>query len=110
MKREPDYDELRDAADEGAMTRSVRTLEQLDALNSDELVEGYLDGFRGEIQPGHNRSLAYWHGWRNGAVDGKHREKDDEQALLARLYIERQRAKRAAGRPLDGETHDGMPG
>ncbi len=46
----------------------------LDALDLDEMVEGYWDGYRGEPEPGDNRSLAFWHGWRNGAVDGQRYE------------------------------------
>ena len=69
------------------MERSVSTLAELDALDCDELLAGYHDGFDGEPEPGANRSLAYWHGWRNGAVDGGHREKDAEQAWLARITL-----------------------
>lgn len=47
----------------------VRTLAVLDTLDADEMVDGYRDGFKGEPEPGNNRSLAYWHGWRNGAAD-----------------------------------------
>lgn len=73
------------------MTRSVSSLEQLDALDDYELLEGYRDGIAGDPEPGDNRSLAYWHGWRNGAVDKGLREKDDEQAILAHLWVARQR-------------------
>lgn len=65
----------------------IRTVAELDALDSTEIMEGYFDGFDGELEPGDNRSLSYWHGWRNGAVDGGHREKDDAQALLAREVV-----------------------
>lgn len=72
-----------------AEPRSVATLAELDALDTDELLEGYWDGRAGEPEPGHNRSLAYWHGWRNGAVDFGHRQGDAEQRQLVRLVIER---------------------
>lgn len=74
--------------------RSVPDLTTLDALDDAELREGYQDGYDGDSEPGHNRSLAYWHGWRNGAVDGGHREKDDEQALIAHLWVKRNREQR----------------
>lgn len=60
---------------------------QLELLESDEVAEGYQDGFAGDPEPGGNRSYSYWHGWRNGAVDGGHREKDDAQAALAHDYL-----------------------
>lgn len=61
----------------------IRKAKQLDDLNEKEMVEGYLDGFQNEPQPGDNRSYSYWHGWRNGMVDGKHAEGDGAQAALA---------------------------
>jgi len=56
-------------------------------LDPSEVVEGYYDGLAGEEEPGDNRSPSYWHGWRNGAVDGGHREKDVAQVLLVRDVI-----------------------
>lgn len=70
------------------MTREpVTTTDELALLDGDEIIEGYRDGRRGEPEPGDNRSKAYWHGWRNGAVDGGHREKDAAQAELARNVL-----------------------
>lgn len=66
----------------------VRTVADLDALPSGEVVEGYLDGFHGEEEPGGNRSRAYWHGWRNGRVDGGFAKGDDAQAALAHEIVE----------------------
>lgn len=65
----------------------LRRASQLDALDDRELFEGYWAGKDGWPEPGDNRSFSYWHGWRNGAVDGGHREKDDAQADLARDVI-----------------------
>jgi hypothetical protein len=67
--------------------RSVATLDELLALDEAELLEGYWDGFKGEPEPGDNRSLAYWHGWRNGASDKGFRKPDAEQLKLAHLYL-----------------------
>lgn len=73
------------------MTRtSVTTMADLATLDSDEVLEGYRDGFAGEPEPGDNRSRSYWHGWRNGALDGERRAKDDAQALLAAAYVRAQ--------------------
>ncbi|MDR3620483.1 MAG: hypothetical protein P4L85_14120 [Paludisphaera borealis] len=60
----------------------------LDELNEAELREGYQDGYDGESEPGNNRSFSYWHGWRNGAVDGGHRSGDEAQMALARDVID----------------------
>ena len=67
--------------------RSVPNLAAVDPLDRGEIMEGYWDGSHGEPEPGDNRSLAYWQGWRNGAVDGGHREKDAEQAEIAREHV-----------------------
>lgn len=34
-----------------------------------EMLDGYLDGLRGEPEPGANRSASYRHGWKNGRDD-----------------------------------------
>ena len=65
----------------------VTTLEDLNSLDEGEMLEGYWSGYDGWPEPGNNRTRSFWHGWRNGAVDGKHREKDDAQAQLARLVV-----------------------
>jgi len=63
------------------------TVAELNTLDDAEIIEGYWDGFNGEPAPGDNRSLRYWHGWRNGAVDGGFIEKDDAQAALAKEVV-----------------------
>lgn len=47
----------------------VTTLEELDSLNDDEIVEGYLSAERGDPEPGENRGKAFWHGWRSRMMD-----------------------------------------
>lgn len=79
------------------MTRSVPDLATLDTLDDAEMLEGYRAGCDGDPEPGDNRSLGYWHGWRNGACDRGLREIDDEQRELARLVTNRQR--KARGEP-----------
>lgn len=61
----------------------VTTKEELDTFEHAEVVEGYLDGFNGEPEPGDNRAKAYWHGWRNGYND-RNRTVDPAQRALAR--------------------------
>lgn len=70
----------------------VRTVVELNMLDQDEITEGYRDGRDGEPEPGNNRSRSYWHGWRNGAADGRHRENDDAQRELARDCLRHARA------------------
>lgn len=71
----------------------VTRLSELDALDDVEVVEGYRDGFAGDAEPGGNRSKSYWHGWRNGRVDGGHDPKDEAQAKLAREYLAREKRR-----------------
>lgn len=59
----------------------------LNALDNEELKEGYFDGLNNEPEPNDNRSYSYWHGWRNGMVDGGHRVVDKFQKKLARDFI-----------------------
>ena len=82
--------------------RPIRRAVLLDDLDDAELLEGYWDGKDGEPEPGDNRSISYWHGWRNGAADGGHRENDEVQAELARDviatgYLKRLGEKKTAG-------------
>jgi hypothetical protein len=66
----------------------------LDELDEREMIEGYFDGKDGWREPGDNRSYSYWHGWRNGASDGHHREIDLAQRELAKSFIFHQRQKK----------------
>lgn len=61
-------------------------------LDKDEVVEGYFDGFKNELC-GDNRSRSYWHGWRNGRVDGKHAVKDSAQSALAHSVVSQKKLK-----------------
>ena len=65
----------------------VVTVEELETLDEAEMIEGYSDGFSNEPRPSGNRSKAYWHGWRNGMVDGKHADPDEAQAILAAAFV-----------------------
>ena len=61
----------------------VPTAEELRAMDSGEIVEGYYDGLDGDDEPGDNRSKAYWHGWRNGRND-RAKKSDTAQRVLVR--------------------------
>jgi len=74
------------------MTRSVPNLAAVEALDDQEMIEGYWSGRDGDPEPGDNRSLAFWHGWRNGAVDFKHRQIDAEQMKIAGEFVAKGRA------------------
>jgi len=56
--------------------RPVATVAELAELDTDEIVEGYRDGRADAPEPGDNRSRAYYHGWRCGAMDAGRLEID----------------------------------
>lgn len=74
----------------------VRELGEFDLLDREEMAEGYRDGRSGEFAPGDNRSRSYWHGWRNGQVDGGHAKPSADQSTLAAKFYARQRGQDAA--------------
>ena len=69
----------------------------LDELDNREMIRGYMDGFKNRPEPGPDASYSYWHGWRNGMVDGGFREKDDAQAQLAHDVFISQKRKDSKG-------------
>jgi hypothetical protein len=68
----------------------VRTLEDLYALDVDQICEGYRSYERGDPEPGANRGRAFWHGWRNAKADLTG-ETDEAQRQLAAAYAQEQR-------------------
>lgn len=71
------------------MTRiPITKANQLNDLDDAELMQGYWDGKDNEPEPGDNRSYSYWHGWRNGMMDGKHMPHDAASRALAHDVIE----------------------
>lgn len=68
----------------------ITTAEALAELDLGEIMDGYWDGFRGDEEPGNNRSLSYWHGWRNGHGDRNHTS-DAAQVALAKAVVGRPR-------------------
>lgn len=76
--------------------KPVSTLAELELLDDAEMAEGYADGRAGEPEPGGNRGRAYWHGWRNGRVDGGYAQPDAAMIRLAREVRLRAEAEREA--------------
>lgn len=61
-------------------------------LMTDDVVDGYRAGYRGESEPGNDKSRSFFHGWRNGRVDGGHDKIDARQTEFARAWVARMRA------------------
>ena len=68
------------------------SLEEADALNSEEVREGYFDGRKGEPKPGPNRSPAYHHGWWAGSRDAGLVPPQPWLKELARQYVAQSKA------------------
>ena len=62
----------------------VETLADLDTLDGDEILEGYLFAINNpdSPEPGSDRSRSFWHGWRNGKTDKGRAELDVHQQRL----------------------------
>ncbi len=64
----------------------VQTVEDFRTLDDGDVLEGYMDGFDGETEPGNTRSRSYWHGWRNGMVDSARCLADLAHLALAQAF------------------------
>lgn len=69
----------------------VVTLAELDALDDNLCVMGYMHG-RDNTPDYTQRDKAYWHGYLNGEVDAGRVPISTEQQRLAALYVARSRA------------------
>ena len=69
----------------------IVSIHDLKLCDSQEMLDGYWSGFHGEPEPGSNRSKSFWHGWRNGRVDGNHSKIDYSQQILANVYVQHQK-------------------
>lgn len=67
----------------------VRTKADLDVLDDDEILAGYIEYRPDDPEPGQNRGRAYWHGWRNAAMDHKRIPHDAASAQLAHAVCPR---------------------
>jgi len=70
----------------------VTQVSELALLDMNETCAGYQAGLAGDPEPGSDRSRSYWHGWRNGRVDGGHAQPDLAQQMVAREYLGYRRA------------------
>lgn len=70
--------------DEMSEFAPVRTKDDLRLLDDVEMVAGYRSGYGGDAPHGSDRSRSFWHGWRNGRVDGGYDAIDCYQIALAR--------------------------
>lgn len=60
----------------------VRTKADLDSLDQDQILEGYISAKQGDPEPGPNRGRSYWHGWRNRMIDMQEHPLDDASLAL----------------------------
>ena len=68
--------------------QAITTVEALNQLDSDLMVKGYQAGYANT--PDYTqRDQAYWHGYLNGQVDGKHMQISDQQRELAHAVVHR---------------------
>lgn len=74
----------------------VTTLEELDTLDSAEMLEGYMSAERGDPEPGQNRGKAFWYGWCNRQRDYRELPRDPAHMKLVALWCAREREKRLA--------------
>jgi hypothetical protein len=81
----------------------------LDALDDEELIDGYRDGLHGEPEPGDNRSLSYWHGWRNGMIDSKRLPSDAASMALAKDAVKSGYMQRLFRAPATGSETTADP-
>lgn len=77
----------------------VTTLEELDALNEADMLEGYMSAERGDPEPGPNRGKAFWHGWRNRMMDMHELPVDAAAMTLVNAVVERTRVQRQTQGP-----------
>jgi len=67
----------------------VTTLDELDALNPFEMIEGHCGAERGDPEPGGNHSRSYHHGWRTRMMDLGELPIPAEHRLLVRALLHR---------------------
>lgn len=77
----------------------VRSVEDLETLPIEDVLEGHRSAERGDPEPGPNRGRAFWHGWRTRMMDLGEIPIDDEHRQLTRDYVGAQgKARRDANR------------
>lgn len=64
----------------------VETLVDFHSLDEGDVLCGYMDGLQGLPCELRQVSRSYWHGWRNGVVDGGFVEMDEAQSKLEAAF------------------------
>jgi len=72
----------------------ITTLEELDALDSEELFAGYVGAEKGDPEPGANHTRSYHHGWRTRMMDMGEIPRPPEHDRLVRGAMDRDRIAR----------------
>jgi hypothetical protein len=72
----------------------VATLEELDALEEDQVLAGYMEAKPGDPEPGENRGKSYWHGWCTRMRDAGLLDWNATHAHVVHLSVLRERALR----------------
>lgn len=65
----------------------VATMGDLETLDQDEVVRGYMEFDPNDPEPGLNRGRAYWHGWCNRARDAGLLPQTYEAMKLAEEWV-----------------------
>ena len=87
----------------------VSTVEDLDRLDNDEIVAGYLAFRPDDPEPGHNHSRAYWHGWCNRARDHGHLPTTSASMALAKACVARGDFAKLFGLPFPSAAGRSTP-
>ncbi|MBO1073781.1 hypothetical protein [Roseomonas marmotae] len=65
----------------------VETLSDFYSLDEGDVLCGYMDGIQGLPCDVQQVSRSYWHGWRNGVVDGGFIEPDEAHQKLEAAFL-----------------------
>jgi hypothetical protein len=68
--------------------QTAETIEDLSSLDEADIMAGYNSGYKGDAEPGSDRSRSFYHGWKNGMVDSKRLVITPEQQRLAREIVQ----------------------
>jgi hypothetical protein len=75
----------------------VSSLEDLQSLNEDDIVQGYLEYYHehqeGKSEPPLHRGRAYWHGWCNRRRDMSHAPPTKASSRLVHLVVQAHRER-----------------
>lgn len=72
--------------------KPVSTMAELDLLDQDDILAGYMAGLSGEPEPDSTKSRGFHHGYQNAKVDRGVQSISAAQQQLAREFVAKQRA------------------